>query len=388
MFHDITDRKRAEEELRESNDRYRAFFDHGPDGVVILDPETGRIVEFNDRACRQLGYSREEFGRLRVSDIEVTAAHIQRITREGHDDFDTQQRTKQGEVRDVHVTAQVIEAGRRKAYHCVWRDITEHKSAERALQQSEKKYREFVESVNSIILRMDPLGNVSYLNKFAQEFFGYEEPEIIGKNVIGTIVPETDSSGQDLRAMIEDIGKHPEAYAANENENICKDGRRVWIVWTNKPLRSADGQVKEILCVGNDVTERRRLEDQLRQAQKMESVGRLAGGVAHDFNNMLGVILGHTEMAMEQIAPSQPLHADLEEIRKAAVRSADLTPATAGVRSQTDHYAQGARPEPNSGGHAEDATKAHRRGYRSGLDTRPGAWGGQNGPVPDRPGPG
>ena len=207
----------------------------------------------------------------------------------------------------------------------VFADVTEHKLAERALLRSEREYRELVESVNSIILRMDPLGNVSYLNEFAQEFFGYEESEIIGRSVVGTIVPETDSSGQDLRAMIEDIGKHPEAYAANENENLCKDGRRVWIVWTNKPIRSDEGQVKEILCVGNDITERRRLEDQLRQAQKLEAVGRLAGGVAHDFNNMLSVILGHAEMALADVDPSQSLRADLREIQKAAQRSADLT---------------------------------------------------------------
>ena len=136
--------------------------------------------------------------------------------------------------------------------------------------------------------------------------------------------------------MIEDIVRNPETYSANENENICKDGRRVWIVWTNKPVRTADGQVKEILCVGNDVTKRKRLEDQLRQVQKMESVGRLAGGVAHDFNNMLGVILGHVEMALDEVDPAELLRTNLEEIEKAAERSADLTRQLLGfARRQT-----------------------------------------------------
>ena len=93
----------------------------------------------------------------------------------------------------------------------------------------------------------------------------------------------------------------------------------------SSPIFDAAGEVTAVVEMVEDITERLALELQLQQAQKMESVGRLAGGVAHDFNNMLGVILGHAEMALEQTDPAQPLHADLTEIRKAAERSADLT---------------------------------------------------------------
>lgn len=106
---DISDRKKAEEALRGSEERYRAFFDEGPDGVVVLDLETAGIIDFNDQACRQLGYSREEFARLRVPDIEAketaeeTRLHIQKVMNEGYGDFDTLQHSKKGEIRHVHM---------------------------------------------------------------------------------------------------------------------------------------------------------------------------------------------------------------------------------------------------------------------------------------------
>ena len=143
-FNDITGRRHAEEALRESEGRYRAFFEKGPDGVVVLDPETARPIEFNDQACRQLGYSREEFEQLLLADIEVKETaeefrgHIRKVMDEGYDDFETLQRTKQGEIRHVHVTAQVIETAGGNVYHCIWRDITERRRIEDELLRVQK----------------------------------------------------------------------------------------------------------------------------------------------------------------------------------------------------------------------------------------------------------
>jgi PAS domain S-box-containing protein len=150
------------------------------------------------------------------------------------------------------------------------RDITEQKQAEDALMRSEENYRELIENANSIILRMDKMGNVTFFNEFAQRFFGYSEKEILGKNVMGTIVPLVESTtDRDLKWMIEDIGRDPGRYAANFNENMRRNGERVWIAWTNKPIFDESGGVVEVLCIGNDITERKREQDELFNSRQM-----------------------------------------------------------------------------------------------------------------------
>lgn len=134
------------------------------------------------------------------------------------------------------------------------------------LQLSEAKYRELVENANSIILKMDTEGNITFFNEFAQTFFGFSTGDILRKSVVGTIVPATESSGRNLRNMIEDIAKYPDKYARNENENIRKDGSAVWISWTNKAVLDEKGNVSAILCIGNDITERKQAQDKARLA--------------------------------------------------------------------------------------------------------------------------
>ena len=121
-----------------------------------------------------------------------------------------------------------------------------------------QKYRQIVENANSIILLMDTDGNITFFNPYAQRFFGFPEKEIIGKNVIGTIVSDKDLTGEDLIMMIKDIVENPERHSVNENENIRRNGERVRILWTNKAIIGADGGIKEILCIGNDLSRLRK----------------------------------------------------------------------------------------------------------------------------------
>jgi len=144
-------------------------------------------------------------------------------------------------------------------------DITDRKFAENALQDSERRYRELVENANSIILRMDEQGIVTFFNEFAETFFGFDRDEIIGRSVIGTIVPEVDSSGTDLARMIKGIAGDPDRYRYNENENMKKNGERVWVSWSNKVIEKDEDHVAEVLCIGTDITERRRAVEALRQ---------------------------------------------------------------------------------------------------------------------------
>lgn len=162
------------------------------------------------------------------------------------------------------------------------------REAERALRESENKYRRLVEDANSIIMRMDTEGRVTFFNKFAQKFFGYKNSEISGRSVIGTIVPVTDSAGRDLKAMIADIMLNFDKYVNNENENMLRDGRRVWISWTNRAILNKNKRPKEILCVGNDISEIKKAQELLKEMDRRKSA--FVANVAHELQNPLCII--------------------------------------------------------------------------------------------------
>ena len=135
-----------------------------------------------------------------------------------------------------------------------------------ALKVSEQRYRELLTHANVIILRLAPDGTVSYFNEFAEHFFGYTAAEIVGRHVVGTIVPPTDSNtGRDLAEMIATMLEQPEDLAANENENITRDGRRVIIQWSNRVILDTEGKPAGLLCIGHDVTEKRQTDRELDQ---------------------------------------------------------------------------------------------------------------------------
>ena len=131
------------------------------------------------------------------------------------------------------------------------------------LHVSEDKYRQLVENADCIILRIGKDGKITFFNEFAQKFFGYTERQILGKNIIGTIIPTKDRSGRNIEKLIRDIKRRPELYTTYENESICKNGRRVWIAWANKAIHDEQRKITEILCVGHDITERKQMEKQL-----------------------------------------------------------------------------------------------------------------------------
>jgi len=209
----------------------------------------------------------------------------------------------------------------------VWsfRDITAYREAQRRLERSQQKYRDLVENAGSIILRWDTGGVITFINDYGRRLLGFSEEDLVGRSVIGTIVPDRDSSGRDLVAMIEGITNNPDEYTYNENENITKDGRSIWVSWSNKPVYNEAGQLVGILSIGNDITERKKLEQQLFQAQKMEAVGQLAGGIAHDFNNMLMVINGYCELLLDDMDETNHLRRDIQQIKITTSRAAALT---------------------------------------------------------------
>lgn len=196
------------------------------------------------------------------------------------------------------------------------REIADRRLAEGALRESEKKYRELVENANSIILRMDPEGRVTFLNEFAQRFFGYAEHEILGRNVIGTIVPEVARNGHNLQEMIQDLARHPERYARNENENMRANGERVWIAWTNRPVFDAAGRLSGCLCIGNDITELKSVEQELLRARDAaEAADRIKSAflatMSHELRTPLNSIIGFTGILLQGLAG--PLNAEQQK---------------------------------------------------------------------------
>lgn len=266
---DISKRREAEEALQESNNRYRAFFEHGPDGIVILDPETGRIVEFNDGACHQLGYTREEFGRLSVVDIEAvetaddTSAHIQNIVLQGHDDFETRHRTKQGNIRDVRVMARVIRVGGGSAYHCVWRDITDRKRNEEKLRESEERLRSVLDTSPFPVAVVDSNGeDVVFWSRSAHDLFGHTAPTAsewyqkaypdpdYRREVIAQWEPALDMARESGRTV--NTGEY-RVWCSDGSERICE------LYATVLP--------QNLIVTFDDVTERKWLEDALRDSR-------------------------------------------------------------------------------------------------------------------------
>lgn len=199
------------------------------------------------------------------------------------------------------------------------------------MQASEEKYRVLVESANSIILRIDMQGRITFANRYAREFYGYREGEMRGKNIFGFLVPEKDIRGRDLSSQVKDFLLNPEVKEARETENILKSGERVWVSWSNKKIHDPGGVLFEVLCVGNDITarkkaeqEKKQLETQLIRAQKMEAIGALAGGVAHDLNNILSGITSYPELLLMEIPEGSPMRKAILTIKKSGDKAAAI----------------------------------------------------------------
>lgn len=150
---------------------------------------------------------------------------------------------------------------------CVVVDISYRKRIELQLIEREQQYRELAEKANTVILRWKANGIVTYINEFGEKLFGFSRAELIGKNVLGTVVPATESTGRNLAELIEEIASTPDKFKNNENENITKEGRRVWIRWNNSAIFDADGNLAEIISLGHDITQHKMVEDALRESE-------------------------------------------------------------------------------------------------------------------------
>jgi len=257
------------------------------DSLVVVVDLKGYILSFNRSSEQLSGYGFDEvqdkpFWEILISPEEregVKSAITDVIQNGFHDKFQNYWITKTGSRRLISWVNSILRKpdGSIEYILCTGRDITEQKKIEEALRESEEKYRELVQHANSIILRFDTRGRISFFNEYAQVFFGFTEDEILNKSLFGTILPQTESSGRDLKAMFNDILRNPSRYVQNENENLKRNGERVWIVWTNKAILDQSGNISEILSIGMDITDRRHTSEALIKSEAtLKSIFRAA----------------------------------------------------------------------------------------------------------------
>jgi PAS domain S-box-containing protein len=318
------------EALAVSELRYRRLFETAKDGILILDAETGMVVDVNPFLVDLLGYPYEEFVGKAIWDLgffkDIVAnqdnfAELQQKEYIRYEDKPLE--TADGRRIDVEFVSNVYLVNHKKVIQCNIRDITERKRTEEALRASQRLIEGIINAIPVRVFWKDKNHIFLGCNAAFARDAGFADPkDIIGKDDYQmSWQDQAEQYRADDRRTI-DSGS---TITNREELQTTPEGKTITLLTSKMPLRDSNGAISGVLGTYVDITEQRQMEAQFRQAQKMDAVGRLAGGVAHDFNNMLGVILGHTEIALKQVTPSQPLYTNLREIQRAAERSAGLT---------------------------------------------------------------
>jgi len=353
LSRELLQRQATEEVLKESErrlnlelDRLALILKTAQDGFWIVDAETGRYVDVNEAACLMLGYTREEMLALRIRDVEFQmtpreiAFNMRKIREDGHAAFSTRHRTKSGGIIDVEVMVNYLPASD-QCFSFV-RNITERKEAEEALRKSEEKYRLLIDTANEGIWVMDACHQTTYVNQAMIHMLGYDQGEIIGRSVEDFLFPE--DTAQHEQRMKERHAGRDEVYECRFRR---KDGSELWALVSAKAVRDDQGRFSGSFAMLTDITARKRgeeerivLQERLQRAEKMEALGLLAGGVAHDLNNALGILVGYAELLYDKLDESDPRKADARNIVSGGERAATivqdlLTLARRGVQTRT-----------------------------------------------------
>ena len=333
ILRDITDRRRAEQALRESEERYRLLFENNPQPMWVFDNETLAFLAVNEAACQHYGYTRKEFLAMTIRDIrlaEEVPALLQSLASQS-DEFHKagvwRHRKKDGAGIAVEIASHPLLFTGRPAQLVLATDVTERMRAEEALRQSEQKYRDIFDFATVGIYQSRYDGSLITVNAPLAEILDYDSPEDLLRHNLDEIYADP-AERRELIARFEPAGK------AHRQEVLWKrkDGTPIWLELDARAVRNADGTTRYFEGFVHDVSERkkseeekRRLQEQLVQAQKMEAVGQLAGGIAHDFNNLLTAITGYSELLLGELPPEDLRRSHAEEIRKAGERAASLT---------------------------------------------------------------
>jgi PAS domain S-box-containing protein len=326
LVREIDERKQVERALGESNATLGAITTSAHDAIIMMDP-TGRISFWNSAAEQIFGWKKEDVLDRELHLLlaperyhESCRAGMRIFAAGGRGDavgkaLELDALRRDGSEISVELSLSSVQI--RGEWHAIGvvRDITERKRAEKSLKNAKEYIENLIQGANVIIVGRDREGNVNLFNRKAEEVSGYTFAEVAGRRWFDM---DSDTDARSVRVREQD------GHDTFETRISTKSGEERIISWRDNPVIE-NGELVGIVSFGIDITEHRRLEEQHRQALKMESVGRLAGGVAHDFNNMLCVIMGHAELSKKKVAEDDPLKRNLEEILNAATRSRDVT---------------------------------------------------------------
>ncbi len=330
---DITAQKKAEAALRQSEKKYRHLYQHMHDGSAAVNLD-GTIIEFNAAFQLLLGYDAEEIYSLSYEDITPAKWHgmekkilEEQVLKRGYSDlYEKEYIARDGRVFPVELTTYLLrdDSGAPAGFWAIVRDITERKQAEDAVRREMMLSENIINSLPGIFYMYDDTNRLVRWNKRLEQDTGYPPGRLSGIDVLEFFA---DEQKPDIMSRMALVFTEGESFA--EAPLLTRDGRQIPYFFTGRKV-TLDGR-QFMIGLGLDITEHQKiaaekeaLQEQLHQAQKMESMGRLAGGVAHDFNNMLSAILGQAELSMMEHHLPDQIHGSFKVIKESALRSAEL----------------------------------------------------------------
>ena len=373
---DVTAHRAAEERLRESEERFRRAFADAPVGMALVGLDE-RFLQVNDALCHILGYPAERLLQLTVpevthpDDLAQEMAQKVRLLGGGGSAFQMEKRYLHADGHVVwgalSVSAVTDREGKPSYYIGQLEDVTERRRAEEALRQSEERFRALIENATDLLVVFDERGVITLASPAVGEALGWTLQEMLGRPGGDFIHPE--DLPEAARVLAEVIRSPPRAVRATIRLRH-KDGS--WRV-VETSLRSLlhVPAVRGVVSNGRDVTEQRQLEERFLQAQKLESVGRLAGGVAHDFNNLLVAILGYAAFAGGGNPGGEPEPGGPRRDPQSRRAGPRPHPAAPGGGAPPGAGSEGAGPERGAARRGEAAPARARRGRRPGRSSPP-----------------